>query len=243
MGTNTKDGASITGLLTSRRRRRGASNLLVKSSPNEAAPIVFCDWLFDATGGPATITGTLAATDAADTAAFTGDIAHVGSLAATDGADSAAFVGDLAHVGSLAATDGADTAAMSGVVAHVGTLAATDGADGFAATGVVVSTEAPRVGGGVSRRWIQRRRFWANQEVYKSVVAAYREAFRKEIEPEVAEQVTEEVVEQIKAKVDSLPERDIEAEITWIEVQARIMQAVMQLEDEEDEETAIFAML
>lgn len=97
--------------------------------------------------------------------------------------------------------------------------------------------------GGVSRRWIKRRKFWANQEVYKSVVAAYREVFSKEIAPDVAEQVTAEVVQQVKADAYNLPDRDIEAEIAWIEVQAKIMQAVMQLEDEEDEETAIFAML
>ncbi len=47
-------------------------------------------------GGGVTITGTLAATDSADTAAFAGDIAHVGTLAATDGADTAAMDGVVA---------------------------------------------------------------------------------------------------------------------------------------------------
>lgn len=67
-------------------------------------------------GGPATITGTLAATDAADTAAMDGLIAHVGALAATDSADTAAFAGLIAHVGTLSATDAPDTAAFVGTV-------------------------------------------------------------------------------------------------------------------------------
>lgn len=67
-------------------------------------------------GGGVTITGTLAATDGADTAAFAGDIAHVGTLAATDSADTAAFAGDIDHAGTLAATDSADTFVADGTV-------------------------------------------------------------------------------------------------------------------------------
>lgn len=88
-------------------------------------------------GGPATIVGTLAVTDSADSAVVTGYIAHVGTLSATDGADSAAFSGLIAHTGSLSATDGADTAAFAGLIAHVGALDAADAQDTFAADGVV----------------------------------------------------------------------------------------------------------
>lgn len=90
-------------------------------------------------GGATTITGTLAVTDSADSAAFSGDHGQDGTLAATDGTDTATFSGDVAHVGALAATDGADTAAFSGDVCHVGTLAVTDGADTAAADGTVTS--------------------------------------------------------------------------------------------------------
>lgn len=86
-----------------------------------------------------TITGTLAATDSADAAAFAGDLDHVGTLAATDTADSAAFSGDLVHVGSLSVTDSPDSATFSGAVAHVGSLSATDDADGFESDGTVSS--------------------------------------------------------------------------------------------------------
>lgn len=81
-------------------------------------------------GGPATITGTLAATDGADTASFSGSVIHTitGTLAATDGADVAAFAGAIAHVGTLAATDGSDTAEIIGeVVAVTPTTQATGG--------------------------------------------------------------------------------------------------------------------
>lgn len=89
-------------------------------------------------GGPATITGTLAATDGSDTAAFVGDVCHVGTLAVTEGSDAAVFAGDVCHVGTLAATDGLDSAAFAGDIDHTGTLAATDSADAFAASGDVI---------------------------------------------------------------------------------------------------------
>lgn len=68
-----------------------------------AAPVragfrsLFAFWMggasFDAGGG--TITGTLAATEGADTAAFTGSLLIQGTLAATEGADGAALGGAL----------------------------------------------------------------------------------------------------------------------------------------------------
>lgn len=119
---------------------------LQKKSPLSAESVVVGGFFEAPAGGPATITGTLAATDAPDTAAFVGDVAHVGTLAATDSADTAAFAGDIAHVGTLAATDGADTAAFAGDIDHAGTLAATDGADTFVADGTVTSGAATITG-------------------------------------------------------------------------------------------------
>ena len=57
-------------------------------------------------GGVTVITGTLAATDGADTAAFSGVVAHVGSLSATDGADGFIATGS---VDSPAVADATDT--------------------------------------------------------------------------------------------------------------------------------------
>ena len=53
MSANSKDGAYLTGLLRARRRKQGTAYLLVKSSPNSAAQVVFGDWLFDAAVGGA----------------------------------------------------------------------------------------------------------------------------------------------------------------------------------------------
>ena len=82
------------------------------------------------------VTGTLAATEGADVAAFSGAsyVFVAGTLAATEGADSAIFTGAEAFTGTLAATEGADTAAFSGVSTFGvdGTLAATEGADAAA---------------------------------------------------------------------------------------------------------------
>lgn len=92
------------------------------------------------------VTGTLSATDGADSAAFSGSHTQnaTGTLAATDGADLGAFTGAERFIGTLAATDGADSAAFSGssVNGVSGTLAATDGADlaAFVGTQTVVAT-------------------------------------------------------------------------------------------------------
>jgi len=70
---------------------------------------IFDTGVFDhSSAGPATITGTLAATEAQDAAAAVGELAHVGAFAATEGQDTAAFSGRLAHVGTLSATDAQD---------------------------------------------------------------------------------------------------------------------------------------
>ena len=77
--------------------------------------IPYVGWELLPTGG-GTVTGDLAATDGADTAAFVGDISHAGVLAATDGADTALFVGDNCHVGSLFAVESGDSCAFAGVI-------------------------------------------------------------------------------------------------------------------------------
>jgi hypothetical protein len=79
--------------------------------------------------------GTLATTEAADAAAFTGGFANLGTLATTEAADTAAFAGNAVYSGTLAATETADTAALSGGFADLGTLAVTEAADVAALSG------------------------------------------------------------------------------------------------------------
>jgi len=86
------------------------------------------------------VQGDLAATDSADTAAF--DVSTLvpiaGDLAATEAAgDAAAFAAQLIVQGDLATGDDADSAAFAGQVAIAGDLAATEAADGLAVAGQV----------------------------------------------------------------------------------------------------------
>ena len=84
--------------------------------------------------GAGTITGTMAATEGADVAAFTGDVVVQGDLAATEGADVAAFAGDVVVQGDLDVTEGADTAEFSGTVSD-GATATASAASAAALTG------------------------------------------------------------------------------------------------------------
>lgn len=82
--------------------------------------------------GSGAATGQLAATEAADTAAITGDVIVTGAMAATEAADVAAIDGDTTPgdiEGALAATEAADVAAMSGGVRVSGSLAASESPD------------------------------------------------------------------------------------------------------------------
>jgi len=83
--------------------------------------------------------GTLAATESADVAAITGLVGRAGTMAATEGADTAAFAGLVSVTGALAAIEAADIGSFAGTVVTLGTLAATDAADIFASTGIVAS--------------------------------------------------------------------------------------------------------
>lgn len=93
---------------------------------------------------PTGITGTIAATEAADTAAATGTVtppAFTGSIAVTEGADTMAAAGTVASPGvsgSIAVTESPDTVAASGTVtppAFTGTISAAEAADTMVADG------------------------------------------------------------------------------------------------------------
>lgn len=96
-------------------------------------------------------TGTLAATESPDTAAFTSTYSVQGVLGATEAADVAAFAVNVVYSGALAATEAPDVAAFAAAFSVQGTLAATEAPDVAAFTstylvqGTLAATEAPDV--------------------------------------------------------------------------------------------------
>lgn len=82
--------------------------------------------------------GTIAATDGADTADFAGDVYIEGDFSGTEGADDADIVGQVIVQGTISGTDGADDAAFTGGVLVQGTISGTDGADLAALVGLVL---------------------------------------------------------------------------------------------------------
>ena len=97
-------------------------------------------WFGNQSGAAGPVTGTLDATEGADTFAATGTVLVQGALSATEGADVFAAAGTVTVIGSGAASEAADTFAATGTVLVQGTLAATEAADTFAATGSVESS-------------------------------------------------------------------------------------------------------
>jgi hypothetical protein len=83
--------------------------------------------------------GTLAVTEAADTAALSGTVRASGPLAATEGADAAAITGTVRSIATLASTEASDTASSAGSVIAGGTLAGLEAADAFTADGDVTT--------------------------------------------------------------------------------------------------------
>lgn len=122
---------------------RGGSTQWIGPSP---AAVVLGDAFFGAQA-PATVSGTLAATEAGDGLSASGTVTSgaspvVGSLESTEGADLSAASGLVLVRGALASTEGADNAAMPGRVLVQGTLAPTEGADTAAAAGTVSTPAA-----------------------------------------------------------------------------------------------------
>jgi hypothetical protein len=100
---------------------------------------------------PAEITGTFATTEAADVAAFNGQVVIAATFDTTEAPDVAAFNGTVAWTGTLATTEAQDVAAFNGTVSWTGTLATTEAQDvavfvgSSAWTGTLATTEAPDV--------------------------------------------------------------------------------------------------
>ncbi len=89
--------------------------------------------------GALRIAGTLAVTEADDTLAATGSSveSRSGSLAVTEADDTVAATGALRIAGSLAVTEAADTVAATGALRIAGSLSATEADDTLAATGAL----------------------------------------------------------------------------------------------------------
>jgi hypothetical protein len=98
--------------------------------------------------GSSTITGTGAITEASDTASASGTSTVTGTIARTEANDSAAASGAVTVSGTLARTEASDTAAASGAATVSGTAAITEATDSAAAsgsstvTGTLTRTEA-----------------------------------------------------------------------------------------------------
>lgn len=93
--------------------------------------------IYEVSSGPGPNTGTLAATEGADTASLTGRSGWSGTMAPTEGADVAAFTGSVVVAGTLGATEAGDVASMAARAGWSGTLAATENADAATASGLV----------------------------------------------------------------------------------------------------------
>ncbi len=158
----------------------GASRLLSGGAGASEDPATWTNWtatswitwtiaIRDANENPP-VTGTLAATDAVDTASMAGDVIVQGALAATDAADTASFAGDVFVQGSLSVTEGSvdiasfagdvivqgalavseaapDTASLAGDVIVQGALSATDAVDSAAFEGTVTGGAPPEIFG------------------------------------------------------------------------------------------------
>lgn len=89
-------------------------------------------------GGILRYSGTLAATEAQDVAALAGTLRYSGTLTATEAQDVAALVGRSLIQGTIAATEAQDVAALAGTLRYSGTLAATEAQDAVSIAGNVV---------------------------------------------------------------------------------------------------------
>ena len=103
---------------------------------SKAAGNIFDNALFDEATSTG-ITGTLAKTNANDTAVVSGTTTVLGTLARTNVNDGRAISGTTTILATLARTNGDDTAAISGVVVPSGTISKTEVGDSMAASGSV----------------------------------------------------------------------------------------------------------
>jgi len=135
VATNNKLVGSVEWMLVFNRALSPAEIRSLTENPYQIVAANAPLWLDVVSGGGGGVSGTLAASDVADTASLAGTISApsaTGTLAASDAPDAGAFAGALTFTGSLAATEAQDAATFSGTAfapGVSGTLAAADSAD------------------------------------------------------------------------------------------------------------------
>jgi hypothetical protein len=106
------------------------AGLLPSDHPYKAAP--------PSSGGPISITGTLALTQADQTVSAQGKVLVGGTLAVTEDPDTISGAGKVLVGGTLSITEAADTISAAGSVLVSGTLSATEAPDTISAAGKVL---------------------------------------------------------------------------------------------------------
>lgn len=104
------------------------------------------------------------------------------------------------------------------------------------AWGAITEAITTATGSGGSNKKHRRKRV-LKRTVYGTVVSVWQEEYNESPPAKLAEQITDDAFEAVK-------DRDLDAEIAAIEIRALVAQIMAQIvQDEEDEEAAIFAML
>ena len=107
---------------------------------------------------------------------------------------------------------------------------------GFSATGTltaaVVPDDVPMMGGGGGKK--NKRNRVLKKTIYGTVISVWQENNHERPPVVVAEEITEQVAETY---------RDIEAEIAEVEMRTLIVRLMGQIQEEEDEETALLSMM
>lgn len=91
-------------------------------------------------------------------------------------------------------------------------------------------------GSGGSNKKHRRKRV-LKRTVYGTVVSVWQEEYNESPPAKLAEKITDDAFDAVK-------DRDLDSEIAAIEIRALVVRLMAQIvQDEEDEETALFAML
>lgn len=102
--------------------------------------------------------------------------------------------------------------------------------------GAIDAAITTATGSGGSNKKHRRKRV-LKRTVYGTVVSVWQEEYNESPPAKLAEQITDDAFDAVK-------DRDLDAEIAAIEIRALVVRLMAQIvQDEEDEETALFAML
>lgn len=235
--TNANDTSAASGTTT-------VTGSVAKSNANDTS----------AASGTTTVTGTLARTNANDTVAASGTTTIVGTVSKTNANDTSTANGTTTVIGTVSYTNANDTVAASGVAGTIsGTVAYTNANDTVNASGTAPSL-TPEGVAGVERvikkqkkgkRSGQSLKQWAKEDVYGSVIAAYREKSGLTPPEDIVDQITETVLAEKDIKVINSSNQEIENDLAWIEIQEKIKKIVDAIDTsfQEDEDLLLLAMM